>query len=188
MEVTTDARYLPENVSAADFASSIAEFCTAVGAENVYTDDELVRPYDDQFPVTDDDEIKGSAVIWPGNAEEVQAIVCIANRYTIPLHAFSAGRNLGYGGSSPQNTGTALLHMGKRMNRVLEINEKLAYAVVEPGVDFAAFHQAVVDSEGKPEDWPGRTGLGQRYGQRHGTRCRVKFSFSIRKPARCCSC
>ena len=63
MEITTDARYLPENVSAADFASSIAEFCTAVGAENVHTDDELVRPYDDQFPVTDDDEIKGSAVI-----------------------------------------------------------------------------------------------------------------------------
>ena len=143
---TITTRYLPPNVSADDFAAAFAAFSEAVGAENVHTDDEQVRPYDDQFPVTDGDEFKGSAVIWPGSTEDVQAIVRIANRYLIPLHAFSAGRNLGYGGSSPQVTGTVLLHMGKRMNRVLEINEKLAYAVVEPGVDFAAFYRAVTDA------------------------------------------
>lgn len=36
--------------------------------------------------------------------------------------------------------------MGKRMNRVLEINEKLAYAVVEPGVDYASLYQAVTEA------------------------------------------
>lgn len=102
MQTTTTARFLPPNVSEADFAAAIDEFCEAVGAEFVHTDEETVSQYDDQFPVTNGDEFKGSAVIWPGNTEEVQRIVRIANKYTIPLHAFSAGRNLGYGGSSPR--------------------------------------------------------------------------------------
>lgn len=144
--ITSTARFLPPNVSEKDFAAAIAEFREAVGAEFVHTEDEIVRQYDDQFPVTNGDEFKGSAVIWPGSTEDVQAIVRIANKYTIPLHAFSAGRNLGYGGSSPQTTGSVLLHMGKRMNSVLEINEELAYAVVQPGVDYATLYNAVTEA------------------------------------------
>lgn len=140
------ARFLPPDVSEADFAAAMAAFREALGAENVHTSEDVVSDYDDKFPVTDGDEFKGSAVLWPGSTEEVAAIVKIANEYLIPLHAFSAGRNLGYGGSSPMVTGSVLLHMGKRMNKVLEINEKLAYAVVEPGVDYAALKKAIDES------------------------------------------
>lgn len=139
-------RYLPTDVDAETFAAAIAKIVAVLGAENVHTDDEHVRPYDDQFPVTDGDEFRGAAVVWPGSTEDVQAIVRIANEHVIPLHAFSTGRNLGYGGSSPMVTGSILLHLGKRMNRVLEINEQLAYAVVEPGVDYATLYRAVQES------------------------------------------
>ncbi|KAB1645308.1 FAD-binding oxidoreductase [Gulosibacter chungangensis] len=142
-------RTLPDGVSAEQFANAISEFSETIGSEYVRVDEATVSEYDDKFPVTDGDEFKGSAVIWPGSTEDVQVIVRIANKYGIPLHAFSGGRNLGYGGSSPMLTGTVLLHLGKRMNRVLEINEKLAYAVVEPGVDYKTLYEAVRDSGAK---------------------------------------
>lgn len=141
------ARFLPEGVSADRFSAAISRMRAAIGAENVHTDDAIVRDYDDQFPVTDGDEFRGGAVVWPGSTADVQAIVRIANEFVIPLHAFSTGRNLGYGGSSPMVTGSILVHLGKRMHQVLEINEKLAYAVVEPGVDYATLHQALQAGE-----------------------------------------
>ena len=144
--LTTGVSYLPAGVTAEHFDAATARMREAIGAENVHTDDAVVREYDDRFPVTDGDEFRGGAVVWPGSTEDVQAIVRIANEFVIPLHAFSTGRNLGYGGSSPMVTGSVLIHLGKRMNRVLEINEKLAYAVVEPGVDYATLYRAVQES------------------------------------------
>lgn len=143
------ASYVPAGVDPARFAEAIARMREAIGSPHVHTDPSVVRAYDDQFPVTDGDEFRGGAVVWPGSTEEVQAVVRIANEYVIPLHAFSTGRNLGYGGSSPMVTGSILLHLGKRMNQVLEINEKLAYAVVEPGVDYATLYRAVQESGAK---------------------------------------
>ncbi|MGO3153772.1 MAG: FAD-binding oxidoreductase [Galactobacter sp.] len=140
------ARFLPPGVSEEAFAAAIAELRTALGTDNVHTALDIVAGYDDKFPVTDGDEFKGSAVVWPGSTDDVVAIVKIANEYLIPVHAFSTGRNLGYGGSSPMVTGSLLIHMGQRMNKVLEINEKLAYAVVEPGVDYATMKQAIDES------------------------------------------
>lgn len=40
-----------------------------------------------------------------------------------------------YGGPSPRVRGSVILSL-HRMNRILEVNEKAAYAVVEPGVTF----------------------------------------------------
>ena len=40
-----------------------------------------------------------------------------------------------YGGPSPRVRGSVVLNL-HRMNRILEVNEKAAYAVVEPGVTF----------------------------------------------------
>lgn len=40
-----------------------------------------------------------------------------------------------YGGPSPRIQGSVILSL-HRMNRILEVNEKAAYAVVEPGVTF----------------------------------------------------
>jgi FAD/FMN-containing dehydrogenase len=42
---------------------------------------------------------------------------------------------LRYGGPAPRVQGSVVLDL-HRMNKILEINEKFAYAVVEPGVTF----------------------------------------------------
>lgn len=46
--------------------------------------------------VTDEEELVASAVIYPGDTEEVQMIVIWANKYLVPLHPISMGRNCVY--------------------------------------------------------------------------------------------
>ena len=75
------------------------------------------------------------AFVYPGSVEEVQAIVKLANDRKIPLWICSRGNNWGYGASTPFQPDSIVLVM-ERMNSVLEVNETLAYAVIEPGVSY----------------------------------------------------
>jgi hypothetical protein len=73
---------------------------------------------------------RGAAVLMPGSTEEVQAIVKLCNRYKIKFKASSTFWSAqGY----PSEDDTIQLDM-RRMDRILEIDEKNMYAVVEPGV------------------------------------------------------
>jgi glycolate oxidase len=70
------------------------------------------------------------AIVMPGCTEEVQAIIKICNRDRITFKALSTG--WGYF-NSPGSEGAIQIDL-RRMNRILEINEKSMYAVVEPYV------------------------------------------------------
>ena len=83
-----------------------------------------------------DEQFLASAVVTPGSTEEVQEVVRIANRHGIPLSPISTGKNNGYGGPSPRLTGAIVVDMGTRMNRILEVDEKYGYALLEPGVTY----------------------------------------------------
>jgi hypothetical protein len=113
-----------------------------VGADEVYTEPGQLVRYRDPFWVIGDDTYAGAAVVRPGSTQEVQAIVRIANEFGVPVWTLGQGRNNGYGGSSPRLAGSIQISM-ERLNRVLEINEKLAYAVIEPGVRFFDLHEAL---------------------------------------------
>ena len=76
-----------------------------------------------------------SGGVAPDSTEQVQRIVAIANQFKLPLWPISTGKNLGYGGAAPRLSGTMMLDL-KRMNKVLEMNAPLAYALVEPGVSY----------------------------------------------------
>lgn len=43
--------------------------------------------------ITDEEDLVASAVAYPGSTDEVQKIVHWANKYLIPLHPISMGRN-----------------------------------------------------------------------------------------------
>ena len=64
----------------------------------------------------------------------------VANEFRMPLWPISRGKNFGYGGAAPRMPGTVVLDLG-RLNRILEVNEKLGYCVVEPGVGFFELHE-----------------------------------------------
>jgi len=127
----------PPGVSATDFAAALGQFEAAVGKEWVFTSDEDVALYRDAYSPFwgEPEERVAAAAVAPGSVEQVQAVVRAANRYKIPLYPISTGRNLGYGGSAPNYSGSVVLDL-KRMNRVLEVNERSAYALVEPGVSY----------------------------------------------------
>jgi 4-cresol dehydrogenase (hydroxylating) len=76
------------------------------------------------------------AVVYPGSTDEVQALVEIATRFGVPLYPISMGQNIGMGGRTAVEPGQVVVDLGRRMNRIIEINEELGYCVVEPGVTF----------------------------------------------------
>jgi 4-cresol dehydrogenase (hydroxylating) len=127
----------PPGVSAADFASAIEQFGAAVGKQWVFTSDQDVNTYRDAYsPLWGEaDERVASAAVAPETVPEIQEIVRIANRYSIPLYTISTGRNLAYGGSAPVYSGSVVLDL-KRMNKILDVDEEQASALVEPGVSY----------------------------------------------------
>jgi (+)-pinoresinol hydroxylase len=135
---------LPPNVSANDFNAAVEAWREAVGADWVFTSDEDVALYRDAYsPFYDEPEERvASAAVAPATLEQVQAVVRVANERRIPLYPISTGRNLAYGGSAPVYSGSVVLDL-KRMNRVLEVNERNAYALVEPGVSYFDLYEHI---------------------------------------------
>jgi FAD/FMN-containing dehydrogenase len=135
---------VPPGVAQSDFAEALTRFETALGKQWVFTSEEDVDLYRDAFsPLWGEPEERvASAAVAPVRVEEVQEVVRIANRYRIPLYPISTGRNLGYGGSAPNYSGSVVVDL-KRMNRVLDVNERNASALVEPGVSYFDLYQYI---------------------------------------------
>jgi FAD/FMN-containing dehydrogenase len=134
----------PPNVSPNDFKAALDAWRQVVGSEWVFTSEEDVALYRDAYsPFWGEPEERfASAAVAPSTVEQVQAVVRTANQYRIPLYPISTGRNLAYGGSAPVYSGSVVLDL-KRMNRVLELNERNAYALVEPGVSYFDLYEAI---------------------------------------------
>jgi hypothetical protein len=138
---------VPPGVSEKDFSAALKKFEAAVGKDWVFTADEDVDLYRDAYSPfwhEEGEEIVPSAAVAPDSAEQVQAVMRVANEYKIPIYPISTGRNLGYGGSAPAYSGSVVLDL-KRMNRVLEVNEGNAYALVEPGVSYFDLYRYIQD-------------------------------------------
>jgi 4-cresol dehydrogenase (hydroxylating) len=142
------AQVLPPKVSAVDFNAAIAAFVNAVGKDWVFTSDEDRATYTDPYSVGDAMEHEPCGAVAPKSLDELKSVLAVANRYKIPVWPISMGKNYAYGGSAPRMKGTMVLDL-KRMNRILEINDELGYAVVEPGVNFFEFHNALEARGGK---------------------------------------
>lgn len=69
----------------------------------------------------------------PEKAEDIGPILAICRRHSAPVYTFSKGLNWGLGSRLPVRDNCILLDLS-RLNRILEINEKFHYAIVEPGV------------------------------------------------------
>ena len=108
-------------------------FESVVGPENISEDPAVLRsymyqPFGSKKGVWAD--ISPAAVILPASTEEVVAIARICNRHHIVFKAMSTGWGIH---NLPGVEGAVSLDL-RRMNRILEIDEKNMFAVVEPGV------------------------------------------------------
>src|SRR4030042_5498144 len=89
-----------------------------VGTENISDDPSIKDAYRSQW----------LTVVLPGNTEEVAAVVKLFNKHKIPFQVQSTGWSF-----YPPEYDFIFVDM-RRMNRIIEINEKNMYAVVEPYV------------------------------------------------------
>src|SRR5690554_3685893 len=128
---------LPPGVGAEAFEAAMRELRAIVGDEWVFTADEDLQPYRDHFSYLKDqpNEPVPSAAVAPDRVEQVQAVVRIANRHKIPLYPISTGKNFAYGGPAPNVRGSVTVDL-KRMNRILEVDDRRHFALVEPGVSY----------------------------------------------------
>ncbi|GHV04168.1 4-cresol dehydrogenase [Campylobacterota bacterium] len=126
---------LPKGISAQTMDKAVSEFVKIIGKENVLITDEELAPYCKILMAKPISEHQPSLALTVSSKEEVVAIVKVCNKYRVPIWYFSTGKNMGYGTASPVVAGTALLDM-RKMNRIIEVNPDLCYALVEPGVTY----------------------------------------------------
>ena len=109
-----------------------------VGSENVFNDPAYLKAYskDQSFvqPKMPDLVVKVKEV------SQVQEILRLANKIPFPVTPYSSGLNL-HGAAVPTYDGIVLDLSG--MNRIIEINEKDMYVIVEPGVTFEMLQDAL---------------------------------------------
>nr|MBO2469691.1 glycolate oxidase subunit GlcD [Bacillota bacterium] len=114
------------------------ELVTAVGAAHVRDDPEALLAY--SYDATPLFQAMPAAVVFPGNTEEVAAVLRIASRHRIPVVPRGSGTNLS-AGTVPVEGGIVLVLT--RLNRILEIDEENLTATVQPGVVTQHLHEAV---------------------------------------------
>jgi len=129
-------------MSAPSLERALERFAAALGPDKVVSGATALLEFSDPFAFAGWEEHAPGAAVLPTEVEEVQAVVAIAAEERVPLWTHSTGRNNGYGGAGPLLGGSVIVSL-RNMNRVLEIDEECAYAVVEPGVRWFDLYEAI---------------------------------------------
>ncbi|SCV32169.1 related to 4-cresol dehydrogenase flavoprotein subunit [Fusarium fujikuroi] len=148
--MSSSPKVLPPGIGPSEHRQFFDELAKVVGDENISRDAStgaLVGPhqqqsYGDPYAIANQDQHLPSGAVRPASVEEVQQVLRLANQLSVPLWTVSRGRNLGYGGSAPAVAGSVVLDL-HRMNRIVEVNEADAYAIVEPGVSFFDLYEEI---------------------------------------------
>jgi 4-cresol dehydrogenase (hydroxylating) len=134
--------------------SALARWRRLLGPERVLVDQPTRERYGrttlGRAPLT-------PAVIRPERAEQVPKLLRIARDHRISLYPISRGRNWGWGEACPVTDGQVVLDLGD-LDRILEINAELGYAVIEPGVTQGQLAGALASAA--PEWWLESTNAG----------------------------
>lgn len=109
----------------------------ALGPEAVLVGDDMLGYDHDE---TEDFSFPPEVVVRPERTEEVQAVLRLASQHRIPVTPRGGGTSLS-GGALALHGGIVLSL--ERMNRILEIDERNLFAVVEAGVITGDLHRSV---------------------------------------------
>ncbi len=113
---------------------------SAVGKEYVFTDVETCKNYG--HDETEDYVFPPNVVVKPANANQISAILKIANQYKIPTTPIGAKTGLS-GGALSIYQGIGL--STERLNKIIEIDEKNLQITTEPAVITQVLRDAVAE-------------------------------------------
>jgi glycolate oxidase len=119
----------------------VEELSAIVGARYIiYGDEEKLAAYAHDEVADTSFARSPEVVVKPASAQEISAIMVLANRELIPVTPRGAGSGLS-GGATPIYGGIVL--SVERMNRILEIDRDNLVVVVEPGVVTNTINEAI---------------------------------------------
>ncbi|MFO6424143.1 FAD-dependent oxidoreductase [Motilimonas sp. KMU-193] len=133
----------------------LQKYAEVVGTDNLLTQPEQLQPYETATYETTE-TVK--AVLKPESAEQVQALVKLANEFKDPLYPISSGKNWGYGSAVPTADGCTILDLSL-MRNIVKFDPDLAYVTVEPGVTQKQLYDFLQQQGGKL--WMDATGSSQ---------------------------
>lgn len=117
----------------------LESLCAIVGTSNVFDDVETRRSLAFDAATRNDPLSPPEVVVRPGSVNEIVDILTLANRERIPVTPRGGGTGLT--GAAVPVLGGLLLDL-VRLNRILSIDVRARYAVVEPGVRTVDLQQA----------------------------------------------
>ena len=111
-------------------SDALNDFRHAIGTGNVIVDNKIRSKYQTATFATQQNI---PAILRPGNRNEVQTCLRIANSHKTPIYPISTGKNIGYGSRVPIMGGTIVMELS-RLDKIVEYNDKLGYVTLQPGV------------------------------------------------------
>ena len=109
-----------------------------LGEENVSDSPAIMQTYaGDWLPAKFLNQITPEFVALPETTRDVQAIIKLANRHQFPF--IPLGSNQWSMCTMPNRPATVLID-SKRMDKIVEIDEKNMFAIIEPYVTHAQLH------------------------------------------------
>ncbi|MBS7251884.1 MAG: FAD-binding oxidoreductase [Candidatus Freyarchaeota archaeon] len=117
----------------------VVELKNAVGEQFVSDSPEDLIPYlRDSFSALGEKFFGKPAmplvVVFPGNTEEIQMVIRIANKFRVPVLPVTFGTNMA-GLTIPTVESSLILDL-KRLDRIIEIDEESMTATIEPAVSY----------------------------------------------------
>ncbi|HIJ65199.1 MAG TPA: FAD-binding oxidoreductase [Candidatus Hydrogenedentes bacterium] len=135
-------------------SAAIRDWAQALGDHKVAVDDTALDRY---ARTTQDRGTRPCCILHPSATEDVQKTMRIASKHHVSVYPISCGKNWGYGDACAPTDGAAILDLSG-MNRIVEFDANLAYAVIEPGVTQQQLYAFL--QENAPGLWLDCTGAG----------------------------
>ncbi|MHA1472871.1 MAG: FAD-binding oxidoreductase, partial [Promethearchaeota archaeon] len=124
-----DKRNVFEKISKNDVYSKLIE----IFGDSFVTDKKVdLYPYSQDM--TENKPHMPDFVVIPECNEQLIELVNFCNEYSIPIVPYTTGNNVG--GLTIPDYGGIVVDFGKRMNKILHIDDNMMYALLEPGVTF----------------------------------------------------
>ncbi|WP_158282517.1 FAD-binding oxidoreductase [Azospirillum sp. TSO5] len=115
-------------------ADALEEWRRIVGPEHVRTAEAERQGWGRRTFAPD---VRVSAVVSPGDADQTAACLAVATRHRLPVHPVSRGANWGLGSRAPTRDGAVVLDL-RRLDRISGFDGERGLVRVEAGVTFHA--------------------------------------------------